>query len=239
MSFFKKNQYLPFYFSSLILLSGCGSQSSNTTATSTTPNSSSTTATTTKTSTTTATTNTSQYSNIKNGNLCSNYNPNSSVTTPAPCYSFSLQGSNGYTSTTTQTPKTTVTSGPYDTDNTLIVTLTGQGAINGNYTLGVSCLQFTVTVGGTQQTALVSTTGSTPPSSGPCSKATAVAILDFSYLATPGHGPLSVTISQPAYDNCAQNYGWYGLYYSGCPLHSVQYPHVVTGQYQVHTSLTQ
>lgn len=83
--------------------------------------------------------------------------------------------------------KITVSSGSYTT-----IPCTG-------YTAVYSCLQYTITVGARSETVKVSFGN---PQSGPCAGIPSSKTLDFSDQAGPGHGPLTVRVSQPQSDNC-------------------------------------
>ncbi len=108
------------------------------------------------------------------------------------------------------------------TDNVLRVTVTGgqpTTIASGSYTAQYSCMRVTVTVGSDTQEAFVTNTGS--DGTGSCAGAKSSETLDFSGSLTPGHGSVSVKVSEAQYDNCSNQWPWYNIAMSGCALHDV------------------
>jgi len=106
------------------------------------------------------------------------------------------------------------------TDNLLKITVTGgqptQIASGGNYVAGYTCIRVSVTVNGDTQDAFVTNTGH--DGWGYCYGAKSSVTLDFSGSLSPGHGTVSVRVSDAQYDNCRL----YGNFMSGgCPISSV------------------
>ena len=122
------------------------------------------------------------------------------------------------------------------TDSLLKVTVSGGQPTTiaaGGMTAQYSCMRVTVTVGSDTQEAFVTNTGSA--GTGTCQGAVASQTLDFSHTLTPGHGTVSVKVSEAQYDNCSNQYSelcsWGNMYCyypysfniaaSGCALHNV------------------
>jgi hypothetical protein len=146
----------------------------------------------------------------------------------------------------------TYTTSAISTDNIFKVTLTAQAPTTlpcTGYTAQYSCVQYTVTVGNQSQTAYVAY--GNPMLSGfntACKGASGSVTLDFSSAASPGHGPLKVSVSQPQSDNC-HNYADASYYYyyqtgmdlspvgiSGCPMSPIYQNQIVSAQVSVETN---
>ena len=151
--------------------------------------------------------------------------PAISSTSGAYNYAFQLQNTsmscnNGGTHTPSGVAVGTYTTSGISTDNIFkikvssdsykLIPCTGVTAV-------YSCLEYTITVGARSQTVLLSYGN---PQSGPCAGIPSSQTLDFSDQAGPGHGPLTVRVSQPQSDNC-RTFGYPGEDLCGmAPLYS-------------------
>jgi hypothetical protein len=128
------------------------------------------------------------------------------------------------------------------TDNLLRISLTAAspGSITDTgYQIPFNCIKFSVKVGNSYQTALVSTTGS-DISGGTCNGAKAEPILKFDSEARPGHGNLTAVLIPISFDNCIQQYDpYYGMgryWAAGCTLNSIPTTHMISGTVTVYVN---
>ncbi len=154
-------------------------------------------------------------------------------------YPFTLGG----TGSTTQT----YTSPSITTDTRLRVKVIGGPATNiqietpgryngaySNYSASYSCITYKVTVAGQSTTTSMIRVGEN--GTGLCANNPGEQVLDFSNRLQPGHGPVSITVSEPKYDYYCKLWlsGWiYGSYSNYCPLFTVYKNHRVTGSLEV------
>ncbi len=160
-----------------------------------------------------------------------------SSTNPAYTYSFTETGIGG-TSATYTTPAIL-------TDTVLQVTVTAAsaGALSlatgySNFTANYGCISYNVTVLG--QTMTTNILSPNPGYDENCPEAASSQMLDFSSRLTPGHGAVTVEISNPAYDFYCQMWesGYPGIYnpytYNDyCPLRAVYKTHTVAGSLSI------
>lgn len=139
----------------------------------------------------------------------------------APQQNVKVSGSNG--------PYPTVMLSPLSTSHTLKVKVTALNAPNmtipgyEGWVFPYGCMQLTVTVNGVSQTTQVLRVGNaTQGSTSACANAPTAQTLDFTNAIT-GNSAVSVTLSNPQYDNC--RYYWPMNY--GCSMSAVWSNHLV------------
>lgn len=107
-------------------------------------------------------------------------------------------------------------------------------APNSAWNFPYGCFQVNVTVNGSvKSTGMLRVAGVAQSASSVCASAPTYIVLDFSSIMT-GNGPVSVTISNPYYDNC--RYNWPNNY--GCALVSIAPQHLVAANIAVQTDNT-
>jgi hypothetical protein len=138
------------------------------------------------------------------------------------------------------------------------VVASSPGISSGNgYQAQFDCVKFSVKVGNSTQTAFLTTTNR--DGTGVCQGARAKVTLDFSSQLTPGHGPMSIEVSDPYFDNCYNNnsfpngtgfafynqgyatgYSYYGPYsfMYVCNMNQVPAYLSISGNLSVHTNGT-
>jgi hypothetical protein len=140
----------------------------------------------------------------------------------------------------------TYTSAPFDTDNLLKVRIVGlpggpnSGVGNTNFTANYLCVGYTVSVlGQAVDTKPLAVNGGVI---GMCQNGGSQ-VIDFSSRLSPGHGPITITVSKPRYDWYCMLYTYYPWLMGGtatmyCPLHPVYQYHTINGEIQVETNGT-
>jgi hypothetical protein len=154
-------------------------------------------------------------------------------------YSFELQNSsmscnNGGTPTPTGVHVGTFSTPGISTDNIFKVTVSSGSYTTipcTGYSAVYSCLQYTVTVGSRSETVKVSY--GTPQIGSPCDGIPSSATLDFSDQVGPGHGAMTVSVSQVQSDNCRQ--AGYSQS-SGCAMTPLYANYIGTGSLAVVTN---
>jgi hypothetical protein len=148
---------------------------------------------------------------------------------------FSLNGTNS--------GNETYTSAPFTTDNLLKVRLTAlpAGVNTGggtNFSAMYNCAGFTVSIPGqSQDSQPLAVNGGVI---GMCQSGSQQ-VFDFSSRLSPGHGPVSITVSNPKYDWYCMLFTYYPWLMGGtatmyCPLHPVYQYHTVQGMIEVLTN---
>ncbi|MEK6577837.1 MAG: hypothetical protein AABZ55_01305 [Bdellovibrionota bacterium] len=167
---------------------------------------------------------------------------------PAITFSFSMTGTNGTTPTfatpsmnTDSILKVKVTAGPAQLN-------TGGSGFQGTY----SCLAVNVTaIGQTVSTVNLATAGAgSTATTSQCPGAPHSQIIDFSNRLTPGHGPVSISVSAARYDYYCNEFWIYYMYYGPygspygsnpglyCPMHVVYQNHVISGNLDIQVNGT-